>query len=488
MSYAVSKQLPQIELTHKHKNACAGHLVQFYKEVDYLSVSVAEYLRIGLAQNEGILLLATPAHKESIFKALTSDLNRLNFCMSTGQLVYINALEFRQAIETPDGLDQEKFLQTISERLEKLRAKFAKTRCYGELVDILASEGRIGDSIAVEELWNDLLRKNTGVSLLCGYCADHLAAIGDPKHDHFQSVIDVHADLIQVENIHGEDTEDALYRKIAVLEQRASAFRIEAREKKQILSEMEQVKLELAQRGKLTILGELCAGIAHELNNPLVIVKGGVRYIEQKLTAVEDWTLYPDIQKKLDKINDASDRMAGIIRNVLMFARQEAYEYQNFSIKNAVNSSIELMRDQLTASHIQLKINVPNEDLTIHGDRNLIVQALVNVMSNAREALDLREDARHRVLEFSVQSMNDEVLIAIEDNGIGMSEETRSKVFYPFFTTKKVGEGSGLGMSISHGIISQHQGRMSCESVLGEGTCFRIVLPLVRANQLDADS
>jgi signal transduction histidine kinase len=170
--------------------------------------------------------------------------------------------------------------------------------------------------------------------------------------------------------------------------------------------------------------------------------------------------------------------MSKIVRNVLMFAKQQDQSLAIFDLKCTLHQAIEFMQNSLRPEHIKLQLILPTSDLYSLGDRDAILQAFVNIMSNARDALASMEAGHARVLIISAQILHDQrIEICFRDNGIGMDEQTLGKIFYPFFTTKDIGKGTGLGLAISHGIITKHEGQIFCESKPGQGTLVRVILP-----------
>ncbi len=239
-----------------------------------------------------------------------------------------------------------------------MSGQFPKLRCYGEIVDILCAQNKIKQAVKVEDFWNNILHANPGVSLMCGYHAPHLKI--DEDGDQFQNIIDLHSDVIEVENIRSDKDEDAFFRKIAVLEQRSAALKNQLDEKRKVDDELLVTKAQLIQVGKLSILGELCAGIAHELNNPLAIIKGSVfksKSVLKRLVGNPN-PAFNDTMERLENIDDAATRMTKIVNKVLLFARQQAPSFSPFDVNSSLMNAIELYQKDLFRAGIEVKLTL----------------------------------------------------------------------------------------------------------------------------------
>lgn len=240
------------------------------------------------------------------------------------------------------------------------------------------------------------------------------------------------------------------------------------------------LKNQLAEAGRLCLLEELCAGIAHELNNPLAIIAGSIRNSREMLARSSEpaTPMLQEVLKRLEYIDDASSRISQIVRNVLIFARQQEHSLVPFDLKITLEKALERLRESLGNEHVQLHCLLPTDPFLIKGDADGMLQAFVNILANARDALAANRDGAPRLLTISVQRLPEHrIEISFRDSGIGMDAQTLSRIFYPFFTTKDIGKGTGLGLAISHGIITQHKGQIFCDSKPGQGTLVRVILP-----------
>jgi len=227
---------------------------------------------------------------------------------------------------------------------------------------------------------------------------------------------------------------------------------------------------QLAQAEKLSSLGEILSGIAHELNNPLTGVLG---YCELLQETSND----KGIKEQLDKINNAAVRCKKIIENLLSFARQHKIEKEQCDINEIIKRTLELKAYQLRIDNIEVFTDLyPRLPLTM-ADPYSIQQVFLNLINNAH--LAMLEKKKQGILSIKSEHVNGIIRIIISDTGVGISDENLSKIFNPFFSTREVGTGTGLGLSISYGIIKEHSGKIYAKSKPDAGTSFFIELPIV---------
>jgi histidine kinase len=244
------------------------------------------------------------------------------------------------------------------------------------------------------------------------------------------------------------------------------------------LRELQTAQSSLIQSGKLAALGEVSSGLAHELNNPLTIVAG---YLELIRGSIQNGAVgIPDVvelESHLHKIERNVERMKVIIRHIMEFARESKPEKKPTLLNDVIKKSFILINEQLRLRKIQIDLDLC-PGLVALIDESRLEQVFINLLSNARDAIhEAHGQTGGRIRVGSRVLSSSEIEIEISDNGIGMTEETRSKIFNPFFTTKDAGKGTGLGLSISHAILQDHGGSIDCVSDKGKGTTFRIRLP-----------
>jgi PAS domain S-box-containing protein len=240
--------------------------------------------------------------------------------------------------------------------------------------------------------------------------------------------------------------------------------------------EMEQ-QLQLASR--LAAVGELAAGVAHELNNPIAAIQGFAQF----LTARKD--LDADIRKDLDTIYRESQRAAKITQNLLTFARRHEPEKQLISLNEIIEETLELQAHPMKVNNIELVVELAPDLPKTLADFHQMQQVFVNIINNAEQALI--EIHRKGRLVVKTKKAGNIIQISFADNGPGIPEENLKRIFDPFFTTKEVGKGTGLGLSICYGIVEAHGGRIYARSKLGQGATFVVELPIASKNELVAE-
>jgi signal transduction histidine kinase/ActR/RegA family two-component response regulator len=238
------------------------------------------------------------------------------------------------------------------------------------------------------------------------------------------------------------------------------------------LNSLKMTQEQLIQSAKLSAVGQLISGLAHELNNPLTAIMGYV----QLLSIAED--LPRDIRADLDKIHSQAQRAAAIVQNLLTFARQRKQEAQLVDVNEVLERTLELRAYQLRRADVEIVTNLAEGPLGVMAAPGQLQQVFLQLMNNAQDAL--RANTGPRRLTLTTARDDALVRVRVADNGPGLSAEARAHLFEPFFTTKEVGEGAGLGLSISFGIVSQYGGTIYAEEDPPEGAAFVVEFPTVR--------
>ncbi len=255
----------------------------------------------------------------------------------------------------------------------------------------------------------------------------------------------------------------------------------DARDSK-LIKELKDTQFQLIQSGKLAALGEMSSGLAHEINNPLFLIKGFNNRIKAELSDYNK-DAYEKIRDYVEEINGNSQRIMKIINHFREFSRQAEHDFTPISINDVVSRSFILLNEQLKLRSINIKQNLIAEDIKIMGSGNQLEQVFINIITNAKDAIENVHGANGGELIVCTRREGKSAIIEFTDNGTGVDEEKQQRIFDPFYTTKEVGKGTGLGLSISHGIVTNHKGQISCKSKLGEGTSFIVTLPLCRLCQ-----
>lgn len=227
--------------------------------------------------------------------------------------------------------------------------------------------------------------------------------------------------------------------------------------------EIEQLEKQLLQADKLATVGQLASGVAHEINNPLGNISLYAQILLKKVENESD-------RKKLNIINEESNRAAHIVKGLLDFARQSEPRMTPTDVNDEIRKALDLIKHQMTG----IKVTTIFQTIPkINCDPGQISQVIMNLLTNSIQAITENGEIK---IETRLEKNNVEILIA--DNGCGIPEENLNRIFDPFFTTKKPGEGTGLGLSISYGIIKRHNGSIDVKSQVGKGTTFTIKLPI----------
>jgi C4-dicarboxylate-specific signal transduction histidine kinase len=234
--------------------------------------------------------------------------------------------------------------------------------------------------------------------------------------------------------------------------------------------DLKRVQAQLVQSEKLAALGELVGGAAHELNNPLTAMMG----YSDLLAA----TPLSDSQRcMLDKISQQVRRTKVLVASLLSFARQLPGQKTQVNLSAIAQTAIKLVQPQLHTHKIELRTDFASDLPPIVGDSNQLLQVCIHIVNNALQALT---DAPGGILQVSTKSDGCNVVLEFADNGPGAREPER--VFDPFYTTKPVGQGTGLGLSACYGIVQEHKGRIMCCNRPEGGAVFRIELPAIAAH------
>jgi len=242
-----------------------------------------------------------------------------------------------------------------------------------------------------------------------------------------------------------------------------------------------QTEAELIRAEKLASLGQLAASVAHEVNNPLAGIMVYIKLLLKKYRANQIQS--EPTEEQLLRMEKELDRTTRIIRNLLDFARQSKSTMRPVDINTAIEAALQLVGHQINLENIHLEKNLDKELPLVLADFDQIQQVLINMILNAIQAMP---DGGTLALKTSStigikvnRLYKDNVRIDITDTGIGISEENLRQLFTPFFTTKEKGKGVGLGLSVVHGIIGRHKGRIEVESTPNSGTTFSIYLETI---------
>ena len=233
----------------------------------------------------------------------------------------------------------------------------------------------------------------------------------------------------------------------------------------------DRIRLEdqLVQNDKLTSIGLLAAGVAHEVNTPLAVISSYSQMLRKQIAPGD--TGY----KLLEKITAQTFRASEIVNSLLSFSRMNAAEFAAVDIHKVINETLSLLEHSFKTAQIQVASDLLAEAPMVTGNAGKLQQVFLNLFLNARDAMP-----EGGVLGIRTSIVEGRIEIVVTDSGVGISREHIKKIYDPFFTTKIAGKGTGLGLSVSYGIVQEHGGSISVESSLGRGTSFRLDFPLSR--------
>jgi PAS domain S-box-containing protein len=273
-------------------------------------------------------------------------------------------------------------------------------------------------------------------------------------------------------------------------ESKAPACRVavsDITEYKRLEQERQAMEARLRHQQKLESIGRLAGGVAHEINNPLA----GIMGFAQLIAAGIDKT--SPLGEYASEIICLTERVATIVGNLLTFARHETQSHSPADIHEIVGATLALIQTVMPRDQITLEMDIPKNMPRIKCRSQQIQQVLLNLLTNARDALDEKypECNPDKIIRVTAQVFEKAgkawIRTTVEDHGTGISPEIQEKMFDPFFTTKEPGKGTGLGLAIINGIVEEHGGELHCESELGHWTRFHMDLPVDAEQRPDAN-
>jgi len=248
--------------------------------------------------------------------------------------------------------------------------------------------------------------------------------------------------------------------------------------------DLKQAQAQLIQSAKMSAIGRLGAGVAHELNNPLGGVLGYAQFMQKKFKNLDNVQKnFDDFQRFIGYIERESSRCKDIIGNLLRFSRKPlSIKLEPINVGKVIEDTLSLLNHQLTLQNIKVTTNIAPNIPNINGNASQLQQVFTNLTFNAQQAmpnggeltisLDLQPPAKSKTKD------EKSVRISFKDTGTGISEDHLSKIFEPFFTTREDGKNTGLGLSVAYQIIQVHQGNIDVQSEVGKGTTFSVSLPV----------
>src|SRR4030095_14360176 len=241
-------------------------------------------------------------------------------------------------------------------------------------------------------------------------------------------------------------------------------------EKKRSAEELARQRESLYQREKLAALGSLLAGVAHELNNPLSVVVARAVLLEEQA--------HPPTRAAALKIRSAAERCARIVRTFLAMARQQQPERGAVAINDVVSAVLDMTGYTLRTSSVEVMLDLAKDVPAILADADQLHQVLLNLIINAQQALQDQAGPRRIRITSRFDPVPNQIRMNVEDNGPGIPQHLRARVFEPYFTTKPTGIGTGVGLAVSYGIVDAHGGSLTVDCPAHGGSIFTIVFPV----------
>ena len=239
------------------------------------------------------------------------------------------------------------------------------------------------------------------------------------------------------------------------------------------VTERTRLEQQLRQAEKLSALGQMISGVAHELNNPMSVIKG---YLELVLAHHD---LQPQTRADLEKVVHESNRAAKLVMNFLSFAREQPAHREMVNLSAMVQRLIEVRKFDLLVAKTEVLLALDPQLPPVHADPDQVQQLIINLVNNSLQAMV--ESSRPGRLKITTRHSEGRVHVLVEDNGPGVPPHLVNKIFEPFFTTKEVGTGTGLGLSIAHSIMADHKGRIQYQASSLGGAGFVLDFPAAKA-------
>lgn len=423
------------------KDARLGnHWVAFYEDDAELCTPLSEFVRAGVQRGDGIIVLATAEHRRSLGWELGTPL--LDDLRHRGSYREIDAADTIDGISQGHALSEALFSNLVSSEVVRARraSRSGDVRVFGEAVGMLTAAGRFDEALELEEFWNRIMTRHE----LALFCAYPLA--------HFRTALErAKLETICLCHTHVETRRQrpaALYDQRAVLEE-----------------ELSLCKAELVQARRLEAVALLGGGIAHDFNNFLTVMNSATDYLLD--------TCLPDEEQRrsvLD-IRAASERASALAARLLALTDGKLHQPRIVDPNQIVRDLSRLLR-QVVRQHAELSLELDEAPGCVQLDSGQLEQVLLNLVVNARDAMR----KRGRIILRTRKHMGT-VAIEVSDNGSGISDSVKARLFEPYFTTKE--HGFGLGLSTVHALVQENGGQVSVSSVLGQGTTFRLLFPEV---------
>lgn len=225
-----------------------------------------------------------------------------------------------------------------------------------------------------------------------------------------------------------------------------------------------------AHQKKLSTISQLASGVGHEINNPLMVIKAQTIAIRKKMDNLND------LEVRLEKIDKSIERISLISSRLRDFSKIGSDQIKKININQLVSKTCKMLSEVFDEDRTIILCNIPDREIWIRGDESRIQICIIDLLKNAKDAMEL---CNKREIKIDLKAENDFCSIYVQDEGCGVPEDIREKIFDPFYTTKEINKGTGIGLALVREIIRDHKGHISFETKVGEGTTFKIEFPLV---------
>jgi two-component system sensor histidine kinase AtoS len=242
------------------------------------------------------------------------------------------------------------------------------------------------------------------------------------------------------------------------------------------VTKVKELEKQIQHSDKLALIGQIAAGIAHEIGTPLNVISGNAEYIMMEMGEDNPY------KEELETIISQAERIANLIKQLLEFARPRKPNYTKVDVNKEIAHVVELLRHQFEKSNIKLNLKFSDDLPYIWADCSQIHQVFLNIIVNAIQAIN-----ENGLIEIETFARDGYVNIKFKDNGVGILPEHLDKIFEPFFTTKEAGKGTGLGLAVSKRIMDEHRGKIEVESTPGKGTVFTVKFPTYTTKEDEQD-
>jgi two-component system NtrC family sensor kinase len=236
----------------------------------------------------------------------------------------------------------------------------------------------------------------------------------------------------------------------------------------------------VARAEKLAAVGRLAAGVVHEINNPLATISACAESLESRLKegAFDNSPMVEDLRDYLGLIRSEAFRCKSITNGLLDFSRARAADHSTVDLADVIRSATRLLAHQQRKSAVEFRLDIAEDLQPVSGDPGQLQQVVIALATNALDAMVISG-----VLTIVAKTQGDKVVVEVSDDGVGISPENLPKIFEPFFTTKEIGKGTGLGLAVCYGILTEHGGSLDVQSTVGVGTTFTITLPAIKLKE-----